>query len=246
VTALKRKLSRPDKSGVDAGKWQQAEREIAIGIGRLDEARHLSPEWLKKPYAQSAQVLESIAHSAAATWNGNQGALRDLTPMLKEELARHGQRLAGEIIDALMDLRRFLSQTLRIAAGAVGRDPEADDALSMPAGAPVFDPLPNLNVNVQKPILAFLGRGILYRHIRRQIEVSIDERLTGAFSDYGKRVDKWRLGELNELRKSFVAKAAACRALSGGPMSSQSSVEDSEEGAQGIADDLKALEGFNR
>ncbi len=245
VTALKRKLSRPDKSGVDAGKWQQAEREIAIGIGRLDEARHLSPEWLQKPYTQSAQVLESIAHSAAITWNGDQGALRDLTPMLKEELARHGQYLAGEIIDSLMDLRRFLSQTLRIAAGAVGRDPEAEDALSMPAGAPVFDPLPNLNLNVQKPILAFLGRGLLYRHIRRQIEITFDEQLTGAFDDYGKRIEKWRLGELNELRNSFVAKAAACRALAGGSMS-QSSADDSEEGAQGIADDLKALEGFNR
>ena len=80
---------------------------------------------------------------------------------------------------------------------------------------------------------------------RAKIEITFDEQLTGAFDDYGKRIEKWRLGELNELRNSFVAKAAACRALAGGSMS-QSSADDSEEGAQGIADDLKALESFNR
>lgn len=55
VTGLRQRPSQSDKLGVDAGKWQHAEHEIAIGIGRAND-----PEEGAQGIANDLRVLDGF------------------------------------------------------------------------------------------------------------------------------------------------------------------------------------------
>ena len=84
----------------------------------------------------------------------------------------------------------------------------------MPAGAPIPGLTPLIDrLNLNRPaLLSKLGKRLIHRHIRQQLETELEPAMTELLSRYRRQLREWFGKSMVELRDGFAARADVYRA----------------------------------
>ncbi len=209
VAALRRRL---DASAVEpgaAGKWAAAQTALNEALARLDAAAADRTEWP----GLTDRILAAAARSMSDAWRGDGVARLDAAAFLAAAGGEQMARLADAAGKSLARLRAELQEALQAAAAAVGAGQEAAAEIPVPSGLPILDLAAGLPAaQMRRPWPAILSPRLASRIARSRLSRQFGPRLAALLEQHVRQLDQWRLRALDEMRRSFTARADLYRA----------------------------------
>ena len=139
---------------------------------------------------------------------------KDIEPgsIVVQNLTKIAVEGANQIYGKIQALSQELSRALAGAAVSLGvAVPRDEDLATVINEMPRFDAGP-LEVNVQRNLLALLGKALTNWRIEKKLGVQIGPAVDEAFNRYGRLMESWSRRTLAELHRQFDAHADGYRA----------------------------------
>jgi GTP-binding protein EngB required for normal cell division len=214
IKVLEARLGRGQDQGrpASAPSDQEAITALRKADAFLETAQRNSEPILDGLSSLSHEILDAVAADLAANWTspGATGAGKAFSTVANSVLTSQVLKLVENFSSARLELAKALKLADEAVLGANG-NPEA---LPTPAEAPT----PDLNaltegLFVSRPVLlSMLGKRLLRRHIRRQLETEAGPAMTDLLNRYRRRLRQWFRESMAELRDSFAGRAGVYRA----------------------------------
>jgi GTP-binding protein EngB required for normal cell division len=184
---------------------------LGQALAHLDAARHEPPAEIGQLAGLAQEALEEAAHNVAVIWHEHPEHEFDATSLIESSVQSRAGVAADAVARQLTDLRAFLRATLDEAHGraltSISLNLQPGEELPRPAGMPLLDGAGTIpRTMLRRPALAFAGIAALKHGILGQMQAAgLEQRITDAYADYGRQLEKWRQAMLAGLRGGFLA-----------------------------------------
>ncbi len=214
IKVLAARLDRGREAGppTPAVRDQEAIMALRKADAFLEAAQRNSEPILDGVSSLSNDLLDAAAADLAANWTSPEviDTARAVSAVANRVLTSQVVKLA----EVLSSARLELSQTLKLAHEAVLGAGGGPETLPMPAGAPIPGLTPLIDrLNLKRPaLLSKLGKRLIRRHIRQQLETELEPAMTELLSRYRRQLREWFGKSMVELRDGFASRAGIYRA----------------------------------
>jgi GTP-binding protein EngB required for normal cell division len=246
--SVSRKIGSLRQAVATALKLRLDRTRVSVDLDAVDKA-------LRRALGRLAETRELCFEITCAVRGCGEPALMEaatrLTPsglpstVVQQVLEQCSAEKAGEVFRALKEVAHELAETLQSTAQALGF-PEADQEQGLVSAIqemPKLDIGP-LHIDVKPGLLLKVSRNLSIHQVERGLRLQIGQRVSEAFSNFGRMLDAWSRRTLSELQLRFEAEADSYRAhidrlTERGRVTARGQVSKSEESA--IARDLALL-----
>lgn len=235
VAALERRLL-PWGSAETLGR-EKVQSALEHSLGSLDTRARQRVALFADARAAARAILDEVAHNVAVVWSKAPPRDIDISTLLAASCSGKVRAAAHEVLRDLMSLRAMLTASLDEAARAIG-EPHELEALPAIAGMPVFAEPATGPLLLSRPSLApgiWLRRALARRRLCR---MHVFQQMPHSMAEYEDRLNDWRRGLLDDLRRSFSAQRAILEArapLPGAPAKDQQAMKADLQGIQRAA-----------
>jgi GTP-binding protein EngB required for normal cell division len=213
VDVLKQRTTPRAPTETQIANRDNMEQSLAAMLVQLERARYSFPDLFVSAGASAHDVLKEAAGQIAAGWNDNDAPSREATAIIKSAVDNAGQRMASLAATGIQQLHQALANALEQVNGAVGGTTGGIDELPLPSALPLPDfRADEFHAVVSRPLLGFFGASKAAQGIFRQLEGQVFRQLTDTFDRYQRQLRDWRRLSLDEMQRSFTARADLYRA----------------------------------
>ncbi|WP_161782389.1 dynamin family protein [Methylobacter tundripaludum] len=192
----------------DKAPWTDLNQHFGEALAEFGAAQMDRIDVLGTATEQTEAVIDDVSRGIVIRYRANPKQLSEVDEWLIEAIDRRSADLAAKVSGSLLAIRAALVKTLDAAADEAGLPAIDEDDVPKPSNMPIMDSRSAVPASLKVSTRwRFLGDGILYRNVRKQLRETITSEVLNAFTSYGYQLERWRQSQLTELQKSYAAKS---------------------------------------